>query len=263
MSNNWENRQYINLGPKFRIESNNPQVGFHGPGVYDIYGNNDQGDVSLMGMTEGGTFRLYNDKSIEIIGGQNCERGGVDICITGMKGSILITAMENGDVRILGNNIVMEAKTDITFKAGANVLFDVGDKFDIKAKEAYCDAPHSYGPDCIATETNKKTFLNQAYAGLAAEDIAIAASAAAGGPGSEIASAVAGAGIAALNWQDGADLSLFSGPRKLDNNAEPRRYLPAGWPNIKNENKTYLGSAVNAAGQDALLEDDGGEFELL
>ena len=116
---------------------------------------------------------------------------------------------------------------------------------------------------CIATETNKKTFLNQAYAGLAAEDIAIAASAAAGGPGSEIASAVAGAGIAALNGEDGADLSLFSGPRKLDNNAEPRRYLPAGWPNIKNENKTYLGSAVNAAGQDALLEDDGGEFELL
>ena len=68
MANNWENRQYINLGPKFRIESNNPQVGFHGPGVYDIYGNNDQGDVSLMGMTEGGTFRLYNDKSIEIVG---------------------------------------------------------------------------------------------------------------------------------------------------------------------------------------------------
>ena len=125
MANNWENRQYINLGPKFRIESNNPQVGFHGPGVYDIYGNNNQGDVSLMGMTEGGVFRLYNDRTIEIIGGQNTERGGVDICITGMKGSVLITAMENGDVRILGNNIVMESKTDITFKAGANVLFDV------------------------------------------------------------------------------------------------------------------------------------------
>ena len=60
-----------------------------------------------MGMTEGGTFRLYNDRTIEIIGGQNTERGGVDICITGMKGSILISAMENGDVRILGNNIVM------------------------------------------------------------------------------------------------------------------------------------------------------------
>ena len=198
MSNNWENRQQINLGPKFRIESNNPQVGFQGPGVYDIYGNNDQGDVSLMGMTEGGTFRLYNDRTIEIVGGQNTERGGVDICITGMKGSILITAMENGDVRILGNNIVMEAKTDIKFKAGANVLFDVGDKFDIKAKEAYCDAPHSYGPDCIATETNKKTFLNQVYRGLAAQDIAFAAAAAAGGPGASAAVSVAKKAIGGL-----------------------------------------------------------------
>ena len=35
---------------------------------------------------------------------------------------------------------------------------------------------------------NKMTFLNQAYAGLAAEDIAIAASAAAGGPGSALGS---------------------------------------------------------------------------
>ena len=88
MANNWENRQYINLGPKFRIESNNPQVGFNGPGVYDIYGNNSQGDVSLCGMTEGGIWRLYNDRTVEITGGQSGERGGVDICITGMKGSV-------------------------------------------------------------------------------------------------------------------------------------------------------------------------------
>ena len=73
MANNWENRQYINLGPKFRIESNNPQVGFNGPGVYDIYGNNSQGDVSLSGMTEGGIWRLYNDRTVEITGGQNGE----------------------------------------------------------------------------------------------------------------------------------------------------------------------------------------------
>ena len=94
--------------------------------------------------------------------------------------------------------ILLWNKTDIKFKAGGNVLFDVGDKFDIKAKEAYCDAPHSYGPDCIATETNKKTFLNQVYAGLAAEDIAIAASAAAGGPGASAAVSVASAAISAL-----------------------------------------------------------------
>ena len=51
-------------------------------------------------MTQGGIYRLYNDRTIEIIGGQNSERGGVDICITGMKGSILITAQENGEILI-------------------------------------------------------------------------------------------------------------------------------------------------------------------
>lgn len=198
MANNWENRQYINLGPKFRIESNNPQVGFNGPGVYDIYGNNSQGDVSLTGMTEGGIWRLYNDRTVEITGGQNGERGGVDICITGMKGSVLITAMENGDVLVSGNNIIMEAKKDITLKAGKNIYMDTGSKFDIKAKEAYCVAPHSYGPNCIATETNMKTFLIDTYRGLRAFDIAVAASGAAGGPGAAAAAGVAAKAIKSL-----------------------------------------------------------------
>ena len=195
---NWEKRQYISYSPQFRIDVNNPQVGYNGAGVYDLYGTNDVGDVSLCGMLQGGIYRLYNDKTIEIIAGNKSERGGVDICITGMKGSVLITAMENGDVRIAGKDIILEAKQDIKLKAGGNITMDAGNKFDIKAKEAYCEAPHSYGPDCIATETNKKTFLNQVYAGLAAEDIAIAASAAAGGPGASMAVSVASNAISAL-----------------------------------------------------------------
>ena len=195
---NWEKRQYISYSPQFRIDVNNPQVGYNGAGVYDLYGTNDVGDVSLCGMLQGGIYRLYNDKTIEIIAGNKSERGGVDICITGMKGSVLITAMENGDVRIAGKDIILEAKQDIKLKAGGNITVDAGNKFDIKAKEAYCEAPHSYGPDCIATEVNKMTFLNQVYAGLAAEDIAIAASAAAGGPGASMAVSVASDAISAL-----------------------------------------------------------------
>tara|TARA_B100000003_G_scaffold193626_1_gene194227 strand:+ start:11499 stop:12104 length:606 start_codon:yes stop_codon:yes gene_type:complete len=195
---NWEKRQYISYSPQFRIDVNNPQVGYNGAGVYDLYGTNDVGDVSLCGMLQGGIYRLYNDKTIEIIAGNKSERGGVDICITGMKGSVLITAMENGDVRIAGKDIILEAKQDIKLKAGGNITVDAGNKFDVKAKEAYCEAPHSYGPDCIATEVNKMTFLNQVYAGLAAEDIAIAASAAAGGPGASMAVSVASDAISAL-----------------------------------------------------------------
>ena len=39
-------------------------------------------------------------------------------------------------------------------------------RLTLNAKEAYCEAPHSYGPDCIATEDNAKSFLNQVYKGL-------------------------------------------------------------------------------------------------
>lgn len=200
MSNNWARRKIISYTPEFRIDVNNPTNGFLGPGVYEKYAHTDTGDISLCGMNQAGVYHIYNDQSIEIVGGagKNNDRGGVDIIITGMKGSVMITAQENGDIRIKGANIIMEAKEDIKFKCGGNATFDVGQKFDIKAKEAYCDAPHSYGPDCIATEDNAKSFLNQVYSGLKAEDIARAAATAAGGPGAGIAVDVAKQAISAL-----------------------------------------------------------------
>ena len=200
MSNqNPQGHEFTSFSPNFRIEVNNPQVGFNGPGIYDLYGFNDDGDVSLAGMTQGGIYRIYNDRTIEIIGGQNSERGGVDICITGMKGSILITAQENGEVLIKGAKVTVESKGDMHFKSGGNMKLDCGNRFDIYAKEAYCDAPHSYGPDCIATEDNAKSMLNQVYSGLNAEGIARAAAIAAGGPGADAAINVADKAIKALS----------------------------------------------------------------
>ena len=195
---NWEKRQFVSFSPQFRIDVNNPQTGFNGPGIYDLYGYTEDGDVSLSGMMEGGIYRLYNDRTIEIIGGANSERGGVDICITGMKGSILITAQENGEVLIKGAKVTVESKGDMHFKSGGNMKLDCGNRFDIYAKEAYCDAPHSYGPDCIATEDNAKSMLNQVYSGLNAEGIARAAATAAGGPGAGMAVSVASKAIKAL-----------------------------------------------------------------
>ena len=198
MSNNWEKRQYIALGPQVRIESCNPTVGDNGSVVYDIYGVSDKGDVCLAGMTEGGNYRIYGDKCIELIGGGVSGRGGVDVMITGKQGSVCITAMENGDVRVNGNNLVFNAKENITFKCGGNFEVDASKKIDFKSKEAYCVAPHSYGPDCIATEDNAKSMLNQVYSGLNAEGIARAAATAAGGPGADVAINVAKKAIKAL-----------------------------------------------------------------
>ena len=196
---NFERRQFQSFGPNFRIDSGNPNVGFNGSSVYDLYGNTDSGDVSLMGMCQGGIYHFYNDRTIEIIGGQNNGRGSVDVCITGMKGSVVISAMENGDVRVSGKDIIFDAKKNIKFKCGENFTVDAGNKIDLNAKEAYCEAPHSYGPDCIATEDNAKSFLNQVYKGLNAEGIARAAASAAGGPGAAAAVSVASKAISPLS----------------------------------------------------------------
>ena len=184
MSNNWARRKVISYTPEFRIDVNNPTNGFLGAGVYEHYAHTDSGDISLCGMNQAGVYHIYNDQTIEIIGGggKNNDRGGVDVVISGMKGSVIISAMQNGDVRINGNNIILEAKQDIVMKAGGNLTADIGKKIDLEAKEAYCDALHSYGPNAIATET-PVSFLVDTYTGLKAYDLAKKASDAAGGFG--------------------------------------------------------------------------------
>ena len=184
MSNNWARRKIFSYTPEYRVDINNPTNGFLGAGVYEHYAHTDTGDISLAGMNQAGVYHIYNDQTIEIIGGggKNNDRGGVDVVISGMKGSVVISAMQNGDVRINGNNIILEAKQDIVMKAGGNLTADIGKKIDLEAKEAYCDAPHSYGPDAIATET-PVSFLVETYKGLKAYDFAKAASDGAGGFG--------------------------------------------------------------------------------
>ena len=199
MSHKFSKRRVESYSPDFRLETANPQMGFNGAGVYDFYGRTDNGDVSLQGLCQGGIYHFYNDRTIEIVAGAKNNRGSVDVCITGMKGSIVISALENGDVRVSGKDIIFDAKNNIKFKCGENFTVDAGNKVDINAKEAYCDAPHSYGPDCIATETNKKSFMNQVYAGLKAAPIAEMASAAAGGPGLVGVTDIANSAIKALS----------------------------------------------------------------
>lgn len=118
---NWESRDIFSLGPKYRIDMNNPQMGCSGSDVYDIYATTNGKDVSLTGMTESGKYRIYNDRDIEIIGGNKSNSDGVDIVIAGMNGDVTITAMKNGKVRIKGKNIILDADEDVDIKAGRNI----------------------------------------------------------------------------------------------------------------------------------------------
>jgi len=137
---NWQKRQCESFSPNFRIDINNPSMGYNGSEVYDLYATTEEGDVSLIGMSEGGILRIYNDRTIELIGGQKSEETGVDICITGKNGDVWITAMKNGQVRIRGANVVVDADENLTLKAGNNIKIEAGNKLDLKASIANLDA---------------------------------------------------------------------------------------------------------------------------
>jgi hypothetical protein len=123
---NWESRNIFSLGPQFRIENNNPQMGCSGESVYNFYSVTDNNDVNLSGMTESGLYRIYNDRQIEIIAGNKEKSDGVDVVIAGMNGDVTITAMRNGSVRIKGKNIMIESDEDVDIKAGRNISLNSG-----------------------------------------------------------------------------------------------------------------------------------------
>jgi len=137
---NWQRRKSTTYSPYFRIDTGNPQMGLSGTSVYDLYAVTDNRDVSNVGMTFGGLYHIYNDQCIEIVGGQKSSSTGVDIIITGKNGDVWITAEKNGQVRIRGANIVIDADENLTLKAGNNIEIRAGNKIDLKSNIANCDA---------------------------------------------------------------------------------------------------------------------------
>ena len=83
-------------------------------------------DINLCGLTEGGTYRIFNDKTIEIVAGQKNKEKQIDITISGQNGDVCITAMRNGAIRIKGKNVVVEAVEDLDMKAGRNINLNAG-----------------------------------------------------------------------------------------------------------------------------------------
>lgn len=135
---NWERRDIWSIGPKFRIDTNNPQMGGMGTNVYSLYAVTDEKNVNLCGFTESGNYRIWNDRSIEIIGGNKDSSDGVDIVIAGLNGDVTITACRNGTVKIKGKNVIIEADEDIDLKAGRNV--NVNGKSRVLLKGNECEA---------------------------------------------------------------------------------------------------------------------------
>ena len=168
----------------------------NGSDVFNIHSNTQNGDKCVIGQSEGGITHIYGDRTIEIIGGEHNPEGSVDIFITGLKGTIVINALENGDVCVKGRNINLQAKEDINITAGNNIT--------IQAKNTLYLGPGKKGY-CKFTETTKKpnwhaicgyqeNLLGRAGLGLRAESLFnTAAGLATGGIGGPLATAAVSA----------------------------------------------------------------------
>ena len=131
-SQNWQKRQYDSFGPHFRIETANPELGVCGNVAYNLYGYSDSGDTSNLGLMGNGQFNIFADRCITIDGGANVEGGGLCVNIIGSKGDIAITAMADGDVRIKGRNIILDADENIEMVAGGKVDIDSAEILAVK-----------------------------------------------------------------------------------------------------------------------------------
>lgn len=118
---NWERRDYNKCGSKYGLDINNPQMNGDGPAVYQYYGFTDNKDVNLCLYSESGMFSILNDRSIEICAGGKNSPGEIDIQVSAKNGDITITCMENGNIRIKGANIMIQADDDIDLLAGRNI----------------------------------------------------------------------------------------------------------------------------------------------
>lgn len=105
--------------PNFKFQTGNPTYGYGGGTVFSqqMEQNNQTG---YWGMTEDGQMNLFNDDTITVSGG-NTKEGGDCINIVGANGSVNITAMENGDIKIKGTNIIIDADQNINIMSKKNV----------------------------------------------------------------------------------------------------------------------------------------------
>ena len=92
-------------------------------------------------MSDCGIYHMYNDQCIEIMGGNNVDGGGVCVNIVGAKGDVTITAMSNGDVKVTGQNIILDADKNVEINAGGDFRVRASNSVNMSSNTCYISAP--------------------------------------------------------------------------------------------------------------------------
>lgn len=130
---NWEQRIVDSRGPKFRLDVNNPQMGSDGTNVYLMYAVTDNKVKQFSSLSESGTYRLHNEKSIEIVAGSKNSGTDTSISISSLEGDITISVAGNGQVKIKGGSVIVQADEDIDLKAGRNITLNAAQRILLRA----------------------------------------------------------------------------------------------------------------------------------
>lgn len=117
---NIELRSYDSFGPNFSFSISDPQMNGDGPSIAGFYAYTENKDVDLKLFSESGIYHQHNDKCIEMITGTKNSAKDVSFVLATVNGDITITCMNNGNVKIKGQNIMIQADEDIDLKAGRN-----------------------------------------------------------------------------------------------------------------------------------------------
>ena len=137
---NWYRRFVESYGPTFRIDINNPQMGYGGADVYTMYGVTDQDKKSSISFDQNGKLKINSDISIEIVAGEKAGDKSEDILIHSRRGNVTITADRNGAIKISGANITVEASGDLNLSAGNDVVVNAGNIFRVEGNGAELNA---------------------------------------------------------------------------------------------------------------------------
>ena len=131
---NWERRFVNSVGPKFKVDVGNPQMGEDGENVFLQFSTTDKEVRQFSAFTETGKLMLHNEGDVEVITGKK-GNGELGINIATLKGSIAITCQNNGNILIKGDNIIIEAREDIALKAGRNISLSAPQTINLSANK--------------------------------------------------------------------------------------------------------------------------------
>jgi len=80
---------------------------------YFLYTVSDKNLKTSIDITDAGKFILNSDESIEMVAGERSGDKSENILIHARRGNVSITADRTGNIRISGNNVVVESNGDL------------------------------------------------------------------------------------------------------------------------------------------------------